>query len=504
MTMDKKTETRPLGCLRTEIAGFDELAGGGLPRGRTTLVVGSSGSCKTLFLMECLWRSLRRGEAAVLVNFEERFEEVCRNVVQFGWDLRQAVEDGKLFVIDASPAIMSMEPGVEFDLDGLLAQLKAGVEEVGAKLVVLDSLGTLFSHFGNGFLLRQHIYRIAEEMTLVGVTSLMSAERLDEYGLISRYGVEEYVSDAVVVLRNVLQGERCRRTIQALKIRGRDHLKGEFPFTLTEEGLCVLPIVPSSLTHTSSTERLKSGNEELDRIAGSGFFRDSIILVSGATGTGKTLLSTTFAAEGCRQNERTLILAYEESRDQLLRNAQGWGMDFEGWEKSDKLRVLCSYPEASGLEDHLVRIRREILEFRPQRLVVDSLSALERVGTLKVFREFLIGLSAVVKQNNICSLLTSTTPGLAGGDSITEGHISTLTDAIVVLRYVEVGSRLRRGIAVIKMRGSAHDKDVFEYEIDSNGIGVREPFQNVQGIILGVPMVVHGGQEEALKGAFGQ
>jgi circadian clock protein KaiC len=493
---------RPVLKIPTGIVGFDQLTSGGLPEGRTTLVVGTSGSCKTLFSMECLWRSLKQYQRnAVLVTLEEPLTELRRNVLGLNWDFGELIEGGGLRVVDASPLALVDTGGDDFDLSALMEKIVEAIEAIDAQFVVIDAIGTLFSQLPGDFIIRRELLRLCDRMRVAGVTTLMTAERMYEYGPISRYGVEEYLSDGVVVLRNVLEEERCRRTMQVLKLRGNAHLKGEFPFTLTDEGLCVLTISADQLDHPSTTDRIASGNARLDEVAGGGFFRDSIILVSGATGTGKTLLTTTFASEGCRQGERTLVLAFEESRPQLLRNATGWGMGFEEAEKEGVLRVVCTYPESMGLEDHLVQIQREVDEFKPVRLVIDSLSALERVGSMKVFREFVIGLSALAKERSICTLLTSTTPGLAGGESITEAHISTLTDAIILLRYVEIGSRLRRGIAVIKMRGSAHDKDVIEYRVDQEGMHLMQPFKNVHGIILGTPQS-SGDEEAALVQAF--
>ncbi|MBU0617366.1 MAG: AAA family ATPase, partial [Planctomycetes bacterium] len=214
---------------------------------------------------------------------------------------------------------------------------------------------------------------------------------------------------------------------------------------------------------------------------------DSIILASGATGAGKTLLSNTFTAAACRSAHKVLFLAFEESREQLLRNAASWGMDFGKWEDDGLLRVLCRYPESSGLEDHLRTIRDEVATFRPDRVVIDSISAMERVASNKVFREFVIGGTSFLKEHGICGLLTSTSPKLSGGESITEAHISTIMDVILLLRYVEIAGSLRRGMAVIKMRGSQHDKDVYEYTIDANGLNVGARFKNVNNILLGVP-----------------
>jgi circadian clock protein KaiC len=285
-------------------------------------------------------------------------------------------------------------------------------------------------------------------------------------------------------------------------VRGDTHLKGEYPFTISDTGLSIMPLSAMQLKQSSSSERISMGNKKLDEMTSGGIFRDSVFLVSGPTGGGKTLMSSTFAAEGCRGKEKVLLLAYEESRQQLLRNSKSWGFDFEGWEEKGLLKIVCLYPEAMGLEDHLLKIRREIEAFKPRRLVLDSVSAMERVSSVRNFREFVIGLTSFVKQEGICSLLTSTTPNLSGGESITEAHISTITDIIALIRYVEIQGIMRRGIAIIKMRGSQHEKVIREFTIDGEGMHVGEPFKNVQNIILGIPSGTGISETEQLSEMF--
>jgi circadian clock protein KaiC len=236
--------------------------------------------------------------------------------------------------------------------------------------------------------------------------------------------------------------------------------------------------------------RTSSGSVELDRMCGGGFFRDSVTLISGATGTGKTLTVTQFLKGGAAIGERCLLLAFEESREQLFRNASGWGTDFDQMEHDGLLRVVCDYPDMQGLEDWLLTIQRIVLEFRPTRVAVDSLSALERSGTSKAFREFVIGLTSFLKHEEITGLFTSTTASLMGGDSITDAHISTLTDSIILLRYVEMFGEMKRGLTVLKMRGSRHDKRIREFSIDGTGMHLGSPFRNVTGILSGTPLYV--------------
>jgi circadian clock protein KaiC len=237
-------------------------------------------------------------------------------------------------------------------------------------------------------------------------------------------------------------------------------------------------------------------------MCGGGFFRDSIVLVSGATGTGKTLMTTEFIAGGGKSNERCLLFAFEESREQLFRNARGWGIDFEQMENDGRLRVVCEYPEVAGLEDHLVRMKSLIEEFKPNRVAVDSLSALERVSSVKGFREFVIGLTSFIKQKEVAGLFTSTTPSLVGGSSVTETHISTITDSIILLRYVEMLGEIRRGIAVLKMRGSMHEKNIREISIDASGMHIGNPYRDVTGILSGNPARVPSSELDRIGSLF--
>ncbi|HEX8905266.1 MAG TPA: circadian clock protein KaiC, partial [Longimicrobiaceae bacterium] len=357
--------------------------------------------------------------------------------------------------------------------------------------------------FSDQSLVRRELFRIVSALKRMGVTAVMTAERTDDYGPIARFGVEEFIADNVMVLRNTLEEEKRRRTFEILKFRGTSHQKGEFPFTIVaDEGVVVIPLSAIQLRQRSSDVRITSGNAELDAMCGGGFFRDSVILVSGATGTGKTLTVTQFLAGGAAAGERCLLLAFEESRDQLFRNAIGWGIDFDRMEREGKLRVVCDYPEVAGLEDWLIRIKAMIEEFKPNRVALDSLSALERGGNLKAFREFVIGVTSFIKHQEITGLFTSTTPSLMGGTSITESHISTLTDSIILLRYVETFGEMKRGITVLKMRGSLHDKEIREFSIDGSGMHLGRPFRHVTGILAGTPVHVSPADVERIWSHF--
>lgn len=493
--------------LEVGIPGFDHIAKGGMPEGRTTLVSGTAGSSKTVFSVQFLAEGIRRyNQPGVFVTFEENPQSISRNVAGFGWDIPAWERAGQWAYVDGTQhgEVETVLTG-KFDLSALLARVEPAVKRVGARRVAMDSLGAVFTQFPDDSTVRRELFRIATALRSMGVTSVMTAERTEEYGEIARNGVEEFVSDNVIILRNVLEGERRRRTIEILKFRGASHQKGEFPFTLIPgEGLSVLPLSAIELMQRSSNRRIGTGSAELDEMCGGGFFQDSIVLVSGATGTGKTLMATTFLAAGVERGERCLLFAFEESRDQLFRNASGWGFDFEKAEAQGLLRVICVYPESEGLEDHLVQIKRQLESFNPSRVAVDSLSALERVSTVRGFREFVIGLTSYIKHQEVAGLFTSTTPSLLGGTSITEAHISTITDTIILLRYVEVFGEMRRGMTVLKMRGSKHDKDIREFVIDGKGLHINRPFRNISGILSGQFLHVPPSEIERLKQLFGE
>ena len=472
--------------LETGIPGFDLIAEGGLPRSRATLIAGTAGSAKTVFAAQFLASGIGRGEPGVFVTFEDRADDIRRNLGSFGWDVAAWEREGKWAFVDASPNPDEPVTVVgDFDLGALLARVEHAVRRTDATRVALDSLNALFVQFHDHALLRGELFRITTALKKMGVTLVYTGERTEEYGEVSRHGIEEFVADNVVILRNLLVDERRRRTMEILKMRGAPHQRGEFPFTITDRGVIVLPLSGITLTQSSSTVRVSSGSEDIDRMCGGGFFRDSIILLSGATGAGKTLMVTQFLAAGVEAGERCLLFAFEESRDQLYRNAAAWGYDFARMEREGSLKVVNQYPHAMAMEDHLVSMRDAIEEFSPNRVAVDSLSALERVTSVRSFREFVIAFTSFLKKHEVAGLFTSTTASLLGGTSVTEKHISTLTDTIILLRYVESYGEMRRAITVLKMRGSAHEHDIREFTIDGRGMHVQGKFRDLSGVLSG-------------------
>jgi circadian clock protein KaiC len=486
--------------LPTGIEGFDDICQGGLPIGRSTLISGTSGTGKTVFSLNFLYNGIRQfDEPGIFVTFEESPLDILRNASSFGWNLQEMVEQDKLFLLDASPDPEGQDVAGSFDLSGLIERINYAIRKYKARRVAIDSITAVFQQYDAVSVVRREIFRLIARLKEIGVTTVMTTERIDEYGPIARYGVEEFVSDNVVILRNVLEGERRRRTVEILKLRGTTHMKGEFPFTMGSHGISIFPLGAMRLTQRSSNVRVSSGVPRLDEMCGGGFFKDSIILATGATGTGKTLLVSKFVENACANKERAILFAYEESRAQLLRNATSWGIDFEQMERDGLLKIICAYPESTGLEDHLQIIKTEIGQFKPSRMAIDSLSALARGVSHNAFRQFVIGVTGYAKQEEIAGFFTNTSEEFMGSHSITDSHISTITDTILLLQYVEIRGEMARALNVFKMRGSWHDKGIREFVITSNGPEIKDSFSNFERIISGVPHRINTDERSELS-----
>ncbi|HAE06036.1 circadian clock protein KaiC [Richelia intracellularis] len=477
-----------VGKMRSMIEGFDDISHGGLPVGRSTLVSGTSGTGKTLFSLQFLYNGITYfNEPGVFVTFEESPVDILKNAHIFGWNLQKFIEQGKLFILDASPDPEGQDIIGSFDLSALIERLQYAIHKYKASRVSIDSITAIFQQYEAVGVVRREIFRLVARLKQLGVTSIITTERVEEYGGVAAFGVEEFVSDNVVIVRNVLERERRRRTIEILKLRGTTHMKGEYPFTITNDGMNIFPLGAMRLTQRSSNVRASSGVKTLDEMCGGGFFKDSIILATGATGTGKTLLVSKFIQDGCISGERAILFAYEESRAQLSRNAYSWGIDFENLEHKGLLKIICTYPESTGVEDHLQIIKSEITDFKPARIAIDSLSALARGVSSNAFRQFVIGVTGYAKQEEITGFFTNTTNQFMGSHSITDSHISTITDTIIMLQYVEIRGEMSRAINVFKMRGSWHDKGIREYNITADGPEIKDSFRNYEGIVSGAP-----------------
>ncbi len=473
--------------LPTGIPGLDDVTRGGLPRGRAVVVAGTAGSGKTVLGAQFLSAGIATyGQAGVFVTCEESPEHLRRNLSGFGWDVAAWEAAGRWAFVDATdPFEVTTVHAGAYDLTGLVVRIEAAIDRIGAQRVVIDSLDALFEQLPNERTPRRELQRALVRLNARGVTTVLTTERTREYGDVSQRGVAEFVADNLVLLRNVLTEEQRRRTLEVVKLRGADHGTGEFGFAINDAGITVIPNLDIGVEHPLTDRRIPSGIAALDAMCDGGYFADSVVLISGAAGTGKTLLMCAFVAAAAAQGERALLFAFEERREALIRNARGWGYDFEGYERDGALKIVTAYPEVATLEDHLVSITAAVRDFDPARIAVDSLSALERVASVQGFRKFAVSLTAFFKQRGVAALLTSTTPTFLGGASHTESHLSTVTDLIILLRHLEVRGALRRGLVVLKMRGSHHAKEVREFTVDGRGMHLGDPLQNDSGLLPG-------------------
>lgn len=460
----------------TYIPGFEFISDGGLPGGRATLVTGSSGSGKTAIAAQFLVEGIRKSnEGGVFVTFEEPPAAIRANFHSLGWPIAKWESQGKWAFVDLSPDEEQEQLVGDFELDALLPRIEHAIKKVNASRLVIDSMGSLFSQFSDGQLVRRTLGKLIAAIRRLEVTSIVTAERIEEDERISRFGVEEFVADSVIMLRNRQDGDKRRRTIEILKMRGTSHQKGEYPFTVSHDanGITIVPLSAIELNQSSSKKRSSFGVPELDNMCDGGLLHNSVTLVSGPTGTGKSLIANHFLMANTEEN--SLLIAFEEGVNQLRRNAEGWGLPFESMENAGNLKIHATYPETANLEDHLIRLKNIIDEFKPKRLVIDSLSALQRISSSRGFREFLIALVAFVRESGGTMLMTNNTSQIQSGNMASESQISSMTDTIILLRYLEQESMVKRGLTVLKMRGSDQDKSIREFKISSSGIEVGSP-----------------------------
>jgi circadian clock protein KaiC len=467
------------------IPGLDLMTHGGLPRRRLTLVAGTAGSGKTVFAAQFVASGIEAGERGVFVTFEERPEAIRRNMQSFGWTIDDWERDGGWAFVDASPRhdLNTVFTGGDYDLAPLLDLITATIRRIGATRVAIDSIGAFVSQFDRVAPARQALFQLASTLEAAGVTTVMTAERSEDYGPIAGLGFEEFVADNVVILRNALEAEKRRRTMEVLKMRGCSHLRGEHLFTLLEGGIVALPMASTPMAYGSSTRRLSAGLPELDGMLRGGLFERSLWLVAGPTGSGKSFLAAHFVAGGVRAGERALLHSFEESHDQLLRNAAAWGLDLAEMERRGRLRIVAESPESASLEDHLQRMKSTIDSFQPDRVAIDSLTALQRISTVKSFREYVLGLTTHIKANSMLGMVTSSVHRFLTTDSASDLHVSTISDAITLLHYVPVGGDIRRGVQVLKLRGSDHDRAVREYRITDHGMDLGDPMADITGLL---------------------
>ena len=469
----------------TGVPGFDTISHGGIPKGRSTLVVGRAGSGKTILGLQIASHMAGLGLNTVLVAVEESVVDLIMTGDNLGLKLSEAIKDGRLRVTDASrPMDGPMVVTGDYDISGLTHRIEAIVKQTGAQAIVVDSATALFSPRPPQELLRSLFFQLIHSFKKMGLTSVVLAEAAEDYGQLTTLGVEDYVCDVVVILRNIIDGERRRRSIEINKYRRSAHYKGEYPCTITANGLTIFPLDAKDRPD-GEQERYPSGLPGLDGMIDGGLFRDSIVIVRGPTGSGKTTLAGVYARSGAERGERVAYYGFEEPKPILLRNFAALGLPMDEMVASGNLQVHCRYPEAMGLEDLLVGLRLGLEEFKPSLVVLDSISSIEHSSSEKGFRQFMVGLASLLREHGRSALLTQT---VVGGETAghTAPYLSTLADTILILDYSIDKYDLSRTMRVLKMRGSSHVTHPYRLQIGKGGLQV-EPQAFKPGSTDGAP-----------------
>ena len=466
----------------TGISGFDEITLGGLPAQRPTLVCGGPGCGKTLFAMTVLVNGATMfDEPGVFMSFEEASEDLALNVQSLGYDL-QSLIDARNIVMDYVRVEKSeIEQSGDYDLDGLFIRLDHAIKSIGAKRVVLDTLEVLFAGLGNTDILRAELRRLFGWLKEQGVTAIITAERGD--GSLTRYGLEEYISDCVILLDNRVEHQVTTRRVRIVKYRGSAHGTNEYPFLIDDQGISVLPITSAGLAHSTNNEAVSTGIPGLDSMLGvGGFYRGSSVLISGTAGTGKTSISSSFVDAACRRGEKCLYFAFEESPAQIVRNMRSIGIDLQPWVEAGLLKFEAARPSLFGLEMHLARMHREIERFKPDAVVLDPISSLR--GEQGEVHSALLRVIDLLKSNGTTAVLTNLVSGQHVTDA-TEIGMSSLMDTWLSLVHVESNGERNRGLYVLKSRGMSHSNQIREYVLGIRGIQLIDAYVGAAGVLTG-------------------
>jgi circadian clock protein KaiC len=468
----------------TCIQGLDEITGGGLPKGRPTLVCGGAGCGKTLFSMEFLVRgALRHNEPGVFISFEETVNELSANVVSLGFDLDDLIARKKIWVEHLVLEPGESEKNGEYDLQGLFIRIHHAIESIGAKRVVLDTLESLFSGLPNPFILRTELRRLLHWLKAKGVTTIITAERGE--GSLTRQGLEEYVSDCVILLDHRVNEQSSIRRLRIVKYRGSTHGTNEYPFLIDEDGFSVLPVTSLGLNYFSSKKRISSGIARLDTmLSGKGYFRCSTVLVSGTAGTGKTSIAAQFVEAACKRGERVLFFTFEESPSQLARNMQSIGINLEPWMSKGLLQFHATRPTLYGLENHLTTMIKLINQFDPNIIILDPINAFVVGENQAEVKAMLLRLVDFLKMKRITAFFTSLTSSNQNIE-ITDVYISSLIDTWLLLRDIEIGGERNRGLYVLKSRGMSHSNQIREFKLTDHGIELLDVYVGPEGVLTG-------------------
>ncbi|HLN87334.1 MAG TPA: circadian clock protein KaiC [Candidatus Limnocylindrales bacterium] len=480
----------------TGIRGLDEITFGGIPSGRPTLVCGRAGCGKTLFAVEFLVHgAIDYNESGVFVAFEENEEDLTKNVASLGYDLAELCRRKKLTIDYIRIERSEIEETGDYDLEGLFVRLGHAIESIGAKRVVLDTIEAIFSGFQNISILRAELRRLFRWLKDKGVTAVITAEQGD--GALTRHGLEEYVSDCVILLDHRVRDQISTRRLRVVKYRGSSHGTNEYPFLIDERGISVLPITSLGLEHKASSERISTGIDSLDQmLGGKGFYRGTSILISGTAGTGKTSIAAHFVDAACRRGERCVYFSSEESPAQLTRNLRSIGLDLEPWMKKGLLHFDATRPNFHGLEMHLLRIHKLIEQIKPNVAVFDPLSGYLTLGDSLEVKSMLTRLLDYLKGRQITSIFNSL---VEGGHSELESElgVSSLMDSWMLLRNMEHNGERNRGLYILKARGIAHSNQIREFIFTDHGVALKDVYVGTEGVLTGSARAAQEAREKA-------
>ena len=484
---NKKPDAPSIGAISktpTGISGLDEITLGGLPSGRPTLICGEAGSGKTLFSIEFIVKgALDYNEPGVFMAFEEKADELKTNVASLGFDLDKLELDKKIRLDYVHIDRSEIEETGEYDLEGLFIRLGYAIDSIGAKRVVLDTIENLFSGLKNDSILRAEIRRLFQFLKSKGVTAIITGERGEKS--LTRQGLEEYVSDCVILLDHRIINQISTRRLRIVKYRGSVHGTNEYPFLIDDEGISVLPVTSLELNKDVSSESISSGVPALDQMLGnSGFYRGSSILTSGTAGTGKTSIAASFANSVCAKKEKCLFFAFEESPKQIIRNMRSIGMDLQKHVDKGFLEFYASRPTLFGLEMHLVAIHKAIRKFKPSVVILDPITNLITIGSVSEVKTMLVRLIDFLQTEQITVMFTALTLNNIVNEQTDEG-VSSLVDAWILIRDIENNGERNRGLYIMKSRGMRHSNQIREFVITDKGLDLVDVFLTEDGVLTG-------------------
>ncbi|MHB8931120.1 MAG: circadian clock protein KaiC [Melioribacteraceae bacterium] len=482
-----KFQRKTLPKAPTSIQGFDEITGGGLPKGRPTLICGGPGCGKTLFAMEFLVRGATLyNEPGVFISFEETEKELTENVASLGFDLNNLVKRKMIWLEHIKIERGEIEQNGEYDLKGLFVRIHHAIESIGAKRVILDTIESLFSALPNSAIVRTELRRLFGWLKKKGVTTVITGERGDgSFTRLTRQGLEEYVSDCVIVLDHRVSDQSSIRRLRIVKYRGSTHGTNEYPFLIDEDGFSVFPVTSLGLNHISSSERISSGIPRLDTmLSGKGYYRGSTVLVSGTAGTGKTSLAAQFVEAACKRGERVLYFAFEESPSQFMRNMASVGIHLERWVKKGLLYFHATRPTLFGLEHHLTTTIKLINKVKPQVVILDPIDAFVIGNNQTEVKIMLLRLVDFLKMKNITAFFANLSDA-GDGQELTDMSISSLIDTWLLLRDIEIGGERNRGLYILKSRGMAHSNQIREFILTDHGIELLDVYVGPEGVLTG-------------------